>query len=91
MKRLIVVAAMLVLMLVAAVPAFAGNGARGGDVHIRVTDCSQAQGASARQTQRGDAHGNGSAAHVKQKGEIHQKQVNACRHGKAAGGDIRLR
>jgi hypothetical protein len=93
MKRLIVVAAMLALMLVAAVPAFAGNGARGGDVHIRVTDCSQAQGASSRQTQRGDAraHRGGSAAEVKQKGKIHQKQVNACRHGKAAGGDIRLR
>jgi hypothetical protein len=79
-------------MLVAAVPAFAGNGARGADVHIRVTDCSQAQGTSARQTQRGDAraHKNGSAAHIKQKGKIHQKQGNACRHGKAAGGGIRL-
>lgn len=91
MKRSIVVAAMLALVMVAAVPAFAG--ARGGDVHIRVTDCSQSQGASARQTQRGDAraHRGGSAVEIKQKGHVKQKQVNACRHDKVAGGDIRLR
>lgn len=94
MKKLMVLAMVVVLMLVAAMPAFANHrSARGGDVHVRFTDCSQSQGASARQTQRGDAraHRGGSAAHVKQKGKIHQKQVNACRHGKAAGGDIHLR
>ena len=81
-------------MLVAAVPAFTSpRGATGGDVHIRVTDCSQAQGATVRQTQRGDAraHRGGSAVEISQKGHVKQKQVNACRHGKAAGGDIRLR
>ena len=79
-------------MMVAAVPAFTSpRGATGGDVHIRVTDCSQAQGAAVRQTQRGDARGHrgSSAVEISQKG--HVKQVNACRHGKAAGGDIRLR
>lgn len=94
MKKLIIVALVVALMVASAMPALAAHrGATGGDVKIRVTKCSQTQAASARQIQRGDAraHRGGSAAHIKQKGKIHQKQVNACRHGKAAGGNIRHR
>ncbi|HSL00443.1 MAG TPA: hypothetical protein VK869_08900 [Rubrobacteraceae bacterium] len=94
MKKLIVVALAVALIVASAMPALAAHrGATGGDVKVRVTKCSQKQAASFRQVQRGDvrAHRGGSAAAIKQKGKIHQKQVNACRHGKAAGGDIRLR
>ncbi len=84
-KKLVVVAAVLMLMLVAAVPAFAGNRAVGGDVKVRVTNCSQLQAAAARQEQRGNARsrargiGSASAAKIHQKGHITQKQLNACR------------
>ena len=94
MKKLIIMALVVALMAASAMPALAAHrGATGGDVKVRVTKCSQKQATAARQVQRGDAraHRGGSAAAIKQKGKVHQKQVNACRHGKAAGGDIRLR
>ena len=88
MRKLMVLAALLALMLVAAAPAFAQ--AVGGDVDISYVDCSQVQAAAAAQGQYGDATAGdlGSAAAISQSLTIEQSQVNACDGGVAAGGDI---
>ena len=88
MRKVMLLAAMLALMLVATAPAFAQ--AIGGDVDLQFTDCSQTQAAAAAQGQYGDATaGNlGSAAAIDQSLTIDQSQVNACDGGVAAGGDI---
>jgi hypothetical protein len=91
LKKFVVVALAAVLMLTTAMPAMAAT-ARGGDVTIKKTKCTQKQAAKARQINRGNARaGNkGSAAAISQKLRIKQKQVNACHRGKAAGGNIRI-
>jgi len=89
MKKLMVTGAMLAIMVMGAVPAFAAD-AVGGDVDIDFLDASQTQAAAAAQTQRGDADaGNlGSAAAIDQSLTIDQSQVNAGDGGVAAGDDI---
>ena len=89
MKKLVAIGAMLMLMLVAAAPAFA-NHAVGGDVDIEFLDASQTQAAAAAQVNEGDATaGNlGSAAAIEQSLTIDQSQVNAGDGGVAAGGTL---
>ncbi|HSK84704.1 MAG TPA: hypothetical protein VK902_15100 [Rubrobacter sp.] len=89
MKKLMALAAMLALMLVAASPALADT-AVGGDVSLRFIDASQTQAAAATQTNEGNAEAGrlGSAAAIDQSLTIEQSQVNAGWGGVAAGGDI---
>jgi hypothetical protein len=91
MKKLVAIGAMLALMMMAAVPAFANhNGAVAGDVDLRFVDASQTQAAAATQTNEGDATAGdvGSAAAIDQSLTIEQSQVNAGWGGVAAGEDI---
>jgi hypothetical protein len=88
MKKLVAIGAMLALMMMAAVPAFAS--AVAGDVTLDFVDASQTQAAAATQTNEGDATAGdvGSAAAINQELTIEQSQVNAGWGGIAAGEDI---
>lgn len=85
MKKVILLAAMLAMVLVAAAPALAQ--AVGGDVNVQYVDCSQVAAVAATQGQYGDAtatSGNiGSAAEASIANElgISIEQVNACLGG----------
>jgi len=78
MRKLLVMATTLAMVLAVSAPAFAAD-AVGGDVDINVVDASQRQAAAAVQVNRGDADaGNlGSAAAIDQSLDISQTQVNA--------------
>ena len=84
MKKLMVMAAMLALMLAAAVPAFAAS-AVGGSVEF--VDCDQAQAAATVQV---NAANNQRLAGVAQDLSVEQNQVLACSHSIAAGNDVWL-
>ena len=75
MKKLMVMAAMLALMLVAAAPAFTQT-AFGGDAAVLQYSCDQVQVAASTQFQSGD--GTGAAAGGAQRLGINQNQVAAC-------------
>lgn len=95
MKKLMAMLMVALLLALTAMPALAGHhrGARAGDTTIKRTKCTQQQAAAFRQIQRGDARSGrvSSAAAIKQKGKIKQRQVNACKRGIAAGRHLRLR
>jgi hypothetical protein len=80
MKKLMVMAAMLALMLVAAAPALAQSTAIGGDVHF--VDSDQAQIAL---TQQVNAANDQDLAGVAQSTEVSQNQVLAAEDSVAAG------
>ena len=98
MRKVMLLAAMLAMVLAAAAPAFAQ--AVGGDVSVQYVDCSQVQAAAAAQGQYGDASADadasagdvGSAANaeavaaIAQSLGITQAQVNACLGGINIGG-----
>ena len=88
LRKVMLLAAMLAMVLAAAAPAFAQ--AVAGDVDVQYVDCSQVQAAAAAQGQYGDATADdlGSAAAIAQELGISQEQVNACLEGVAAGEDI---
>jgi hypothetical protein len=88
LRKIMLLAAMLAMVLAAAAPAFAQ--AIGGDVDVQYVDCSQVQAAAAAQGQYGDATAGdvASAAAIAQELGISQEQVNACLGGVAAGDDI---
>jgi hypothetical protein len=75
MKKLMAMAAMLALMLVAAAPALAQT-ALGGDTAILQYSCDQAQVAVSTQVQSGD--GTGAVAGAAQSSHVDQQQVLAC-------------
>jgi hypothetical protein len=93
MRKVMLLAAMLAMVLAAGAPAFAQ--AVGGDVSVQYVDCSQVQAAAAAQGQYGDASADadasagdvGSAANaeavasIAQELGITQAQVNACLGG----------
>jgi hypothetical protein len=74
-KKLMAMAAMLALMLVAAAPAFAQT-ALGGDVAILQYSCDQAQVTVSTQIQSGE--GTGAVAGAAQSAHVDQQQVLAC-------------
>lgn len=84
MKKILVMVAMLALMLVMAVPAFAAS-AIGGSVEF--VDCDQAQVAV---TQQVNAANDQDLAGVAQSLEVSQNQVLACSGSIAAGDDVSL-
>jgi hypothetical protein len=84
MKKLMVMAAMLALMLAAAVPAFAAS-AVGGSVEF--VDCDQAQAAATVQV---NAANNQRLAGVAQDLSVEQNQVLACSDSIAAGMDVNI-
>ncbi|HEX2742580.1 MAG TPA: LPXTG cell wall anchor domain-containing protein [Rubrobacter sp.] len=93
MRKAMLLAAMLAMVLAAAAPAFAQ--AVGGNVDIQYVDCSQVQAAAAAQGQYGDATADAdasagdfasaadadAAAAIAQELGITQEQVNACLGG----------
>ena len=93
MRKAMLLAAMLAMVLAAAAPAFAQ--AVGGNVDIQYVDCSQVQAAAAAQGQYGDATADADAsagdfasaadadavAEIAQELGITQAQVNACLGG----------
>ena len=85
MRKVMLLAAMLAMVLAAAAPAFAQ--AVAGDVNVQYVDCSQVQAAAAAQGQYGDASADASgvstaaAAEIAQELGITQQQVNACLGG----------
>jgi hypothetical protein len=83
MRKLMVMAAMLAMMLVAAVPAFAQT-AIGGSVEF--VDCDQIQAAL---VQRQSADADDFSA-VAQELSVDQNQVLACSESMAAGRDVTL-
>jgi hypothetical protein len=85
MKKMMVMAAMLALMLVAAAPAFAQSTAIGGDVDF--VDSDQAQISL---TQQVNAANDQDLAGVAQSTEVSQNQVLAAEDSVAAGGDVWL-
>jgi hypothetical protein len=92
MRKVMLLAAMLAMALIAASPAFAQ--ATGGDVSVQYVDCSQVAAVAAAQGQYGDATatsgdiGSAAAAEISNQLGISIEQVNACLGGVAAGGDI---
>jgi hypothetical protein len=83
MKKFIVMAAMLALMLAVAVPAFAQASAVGGSVQF--VDCDQAQIVV---TQQVTAANNQDLAGVAQDLTVEQNQVLACSDSITAGNDV---
>src|SRR5215204_5757628 len=88
LRKVMLLAAVLAMVLAAAVPALAKNTtAVAGDVSVQYVDCSQVQAAAAAQGQYGDASANASglsnaaAAEISQELGITQAQVNACLGG----------
>ena len=93
MRKVMLLAAMLAMVLAAAAPAFAQ--AVAGDVNVQYVDCSQVQAAAAAQGQYGDATADADAsagdfasaadadavAEIAQELGITQAQVNACLGG----------
>ncbi|HET7271611.1 MAG TPA: LPXTG cell wall anchor domain-containing protein [Rubrobacter sp.] len=93
MRKVMLLAAMLAMVLAAAAPAFAQ--AVGGNVDVQYVDCSQVQAAAAAQGQYGDASADADAsagdfasaanaeavASIAQELGITQAQVNACLGG----------
>ena len=75
MKKMMSMAAVLALMLVAAAPAF-GQTAFGGDAAILQYSCDQAQVAVSTHFQSGD--GTGAVAGAAQSAHVDQQQVLAC-------------
>lgn len=92
MRKTMLLAAMLAMVVIAAAPAFAQ--ATGGDVSVQYVDCSQVAAVAATQGQYGDATatsgdiGSAAAAEISNELGISIEQVNACLGGVAAGGDI---
>src|SRR5215208_4075460 len=93
LRKVMLLAAVLAMVLAAAVPALAKNTtAVAGDVSVQYVDCSQVQAAAAAQGQYGDASANASglsnaaAAEISQELGITQAQVNACLGGFNVGG-----
>ena len=91
LRKVMLLAAMLAMVLAAAAPAFAQ--AVAGDVNVQYVDCSQVQAAAAAQGQYGDANADASgvstaaAAEIAQELGITQAQVNACLGGIEVGDD----
>src|SRR5215217_2867272 len=93
MRKVMLLAAMVAMVLAAGAPAFAQ--AVGGDVSVQYVDCSQVQAAAAAQGQYGDANADADAsagdfasaadadavAEIAQELGITQAQVNACLGG----------
>src|SRR5215210_7943961 len=98
LRKVMLLAAMLAMVLAAAAPAFAQ--AVGGDVSVQYVDCSQVQAAAAAQGQYGDATADADSnagdfasaadadaiAEIAQSLGITQAQVNACLGGINVGG-----
>lgn len=93
MKKIMALAAMLAMMMVAAAPAFAHE-AVGGDVDILVADVSQSATVDVTQSQFGDASatsgdlGSAADASIDNSLDVSVTQVNAGVGGVAAGGDL---
>ncbi len=85
MKKMMVMASMLALMLVAAAPAFAQSTAIGGDVDF--VDSDQAQISL---TQQVNAANDQDLAGIAQSTEVSQNQVLAAEDSVAGGGDVWL-
>jgi uncharacterized protein YxeA len=76
MKKVMAMAAMLALMLVAAAPAAFAQTALGGDAAVLQYSCDQAQVAVSTQVQSGE--GTGALAGAAQSSHVDQQQVLAC-------------
>lgn len=93
MRKIMVLAAMLAMMMAAAAPAFAHD-AVGGDVDILVADVSQEATVDVTQSQFGDATatsgdiGSAADASIENSLDVSVTQVNAGIGGVAAGGDL---
>lgn len=92
MRKILVLASMLAMMMVAAAPAFAD--ATAGDVDILLADVSQDVAVDVTQSQFGDATatagdiGSAADASIDNSLDVSVTQVNAGVGGVAAGGDV---